>query len=60
MTDHHITFDSGSGPKPALVVKHNQDGTVGLFAPEGDGDDVKFFDNIPEGEGGLTYQKAGA
>lgn len=58
-----VDFDQGGGNvRPASVVGHRHDpdnGTlvVDVFAPEGDGDDVKFFSGIPEGTGGMTFSR---
>lgn len=52
-----VHFNNGDKTEPAIVVRDNGDGSVGLFGCEGEGNDVKFFAHVPEGEGGMTYSR---
>lgn len=62
---HNVKFNNGhlsdDTPKgrivPAGVVGHHDNGNLDLHAAEGDGDAVKLYENVPEGTGGLTFQR---
>lgn len=55
MPEYTFVNDAGR-TVPATKVKHNPDGSIGIFTVEGEGDQVVFVDNVQKGEGGGYYQ----